>query len=48
MQYLGGTAKGLPFDDGGFPVRRTIVKARGLGDVTPVFGLCDCPAVNSY
>jgi hypothetical protein len=31
---LGGIAKSLPLDDGGFPVRKTIVKTRGLGDAT--------------
>ena len=30
----GGIAKGSPLDDGGFRVRGTIVKAKGLGDAT--------------
>jgi hypothetical protein len=31
---MGGIAKGLPLDDGGFPVRGTIVKAKDFGDAT--------------
>jgi hypothetical protein len=33
-EYTGGIAKGSALDDGGLPLRDTIVKAMGLGDAT--------------
>jgi hypothetical protein len=39
VEGLGGIAKGLALDDGGLCVRRTIVKAGGLGDATQAYAL---------